>query len=351
MRVLFAPDYREGVAYQQLLADALAAENVRVEFLRHYRRVLPLARGLRDFSGDIFHLHWPEKYFQRKRDAADWLRLARYRLDLALATRRVPLVVTAHDLRPHNRAGEPFLHANFQATMRRASAVFVHSASALQTLAATYSFDPAKCHVIPHGDLSATLGELPARAEARQGLNIGENEKVCLLFGTVEPYKGIEPVIEWWRQNTPPATLAVVGKPLTPEYKNTIAALAADAPGIRLDLAWQSDGALKQWLAAADAVVFNYHAIFTSGAAALARSLGLPILIPSRLATVDLHEPHPLVFRFSDFQTDFSRQLAAALAAAPSRDAARAWRSATDWREVARETARVYRQVARHLLD
>ena len=51
-------------------------------------------------------------------------------------------------------------------------------------------------------------------------------------------------------------------------------------------------------LSAADAAVFNYRTIFTSGAAALARSWGVPILIPSRLATVALDEPAPTVFRF-----------------------------------------------------
>lgn len=351
MRALFAPDYRAGVAYQQLLADALSEENVQVDFLADYKRVMPLARALQKYDGEIFHLHWPEKYFHKFGDRADWFRRARYRLDLALGTRRLPLVVTAHDLRPHNRADESFLHANFEATLRRAAAVFVHSPAALDTLAATYHFDRAKACVIRHGDLSRTLGELPARAEARRVLSIGESERVCLLFGTVEPYKGIEPVIEWWKKNAPPATLAVVGKPITTVYKNSIAKLAGGAPNVLLDLSWQTDENLKRWLAAADAAVFNYRAIFTSGAAALARSLGLPILIPSRLATIDLMEPHPLVFRFESFDRDFPRQLSAALAAQPSREAAREWREATDWRGIARQTAAVYRRVARHLLD
>lgn len=351
MRTLFAPDYRAGVAYQQLLADALAGEDVHVDFLADYRRVMPLARALPRWRGDIFHLHWPEKYFHKFGDRADWFRRARYRLDLALGTRRLPLVVTAHDLRPHNRGAESFLHENFEATLRRAAAVFVHSPAALETLAETYRFDRAKCCVIRHGDLSVTLGELPARADARTALGIGEGERVCLLFGTVEPYKGIEPVIEWWKKNAPGAKLAVVGKPITPDYKNRIAAIAEGAPDVLLDLAWQTDENLKRWLSAADAVVFNYRAIFTSGAAALARSLGLPILIPCRLATIDLMEPHPLVFRFENFDDDFSGQLRAALAAGPDRDAAREWREATAWREIARQTALVYRRVARHLLE
>ncbi len=64
-------------------------------------------------------------------------------------------------------------------------------------------------------------------------------------------------------------------------------------------------------------MLFHYRAIFTSGAACLARSLGIPILIPRRLDTVDLAEPHPLVFRFDALETDFRPALEAALAAQP----------------------------------
>ena len=44
MKVCFAPDYREGVPYQQLLAEALVKEGINVEFLRGYRRAFPLSR-------------------------------------------------------------------------------------------------------------------------------------------------------------------------------------------------------------------------------------------------------------------------------------------------------------------
>jgi beta-1,4-mannosyltransferase len=166
------------------------------------------------------------------------------------------------------------------------------------------------------------------------------------MFGTVEPYKGLEPVLEWWRTAVPGARLAVAGKPFTPEYASSIRSHAGISGKIRLDLSWQSDDALKRWLAAADCVLFNYRAIFTSGAACLARSLGIPILIPRRLDTVDLAEPHPLVFRFDTLDTDFRPALEAALSVGADYAAAAEWREATAWSRVAEETARVYRTVA-----
>jgi hypothetical protein len=101
--------------------------------------------------------------------------------------------------------------------------------------------------------------------------------------------------------------------------------------------------ALKRWLAAADCVLFHYRAIFTSGAACLARSLGIPILIPRRLDTIDLAEPHPLVFRFDSLDTDFFNALAETLESHPDFDAAAPWRDLTAWPRIAAETARLYR--------
>ena len=63
MDVLFAPDWRQGVPYQQLLANALTTAGVQVSFLSHYKRLLPLTRLLRERSTDLLHLHWPEAYY------------------------------------------------------------------------------------------------------------------------------------------------------------------------------------------------------------------------------------------------------------------------------------------------
>ncbi|HEX4085458.1 MAG TPA: glycosyltransferase [Chthoniobacteraceae bacterium] len=336
MKVFFAPDYREGVAYQALLAEALAERGIEVTFPVGHRRVLPLSRGIEGWEGDLLHIHWPEKFFERRHDGLDFLRKLRFPLDLALTARKAPLVVTAHDLRPHNRGGEALLHSNFQRIYHAARAIIAHSEKAAEEVALTYRVKRAKLRVIPHGDLSASLGSLPPRA--------GSGGPVCLMFGTVEPYKGIEPVIDWWRAAKPDATLAIAGKPFSAPYAKAIRERAGDARNIRLDLAWQTDAALRQWLADADCVMFHYRAIFTSGAACLARSLGIPVLIPNRLDTIDLAEPHPSVFRFDALETDFRPALETALNAGADFAAAASWREATAWPRIAQETARVYEE-------
>ena len=152
--------------------------------------------------------------------------------------------------------------------------MFAHSEAAKRRLVDEFGLRSADIIVTPHGDLSADLGAPVPRAEARRRLKLG-GEKLALIFGAIAPYKGIEPVIEWWRNNRPPATLAVVGRPLNAEYGDHIAGQAAAASNVLCRPDWLDNEALRLWLSAADLAVFNYAEIFTSGAACLARSYGL----------------------------------------------------------------------------
>jgi glycosyltransferase involved in cell wall biosynthesis len=290
------------------------------------------------------HLHWPEAYYRRLNDPWDKLRRARFAFDLKLATRRTPLVLTAHNLCEHNFSDLPFARANYEAACRRASLIFAHSAAARTTLAKTYGVEEQKIRVVPHGDLSVAMPPPIAREEARTRLNLPEGP-ICLMFGTVEPYKGQEEVIGYWKQAQPAARLLIVGKPKTPEYGRSIAALAEGLPNVTLRLQWLTDPELALFLSAADCTLFNYRTIFTSGAATLARSWGLPILLPSRLETVDLAEPDRRVLRFEALDGRFAQKLDAVLEVAPDYDSAGIWREKISWPRIAELTVAGYREV------
>lgn len=341
MKVLFAPDWRTGVPYQTLLAAALAELGVEVDFLAGYKRVLALTRLVQGRAFDVLHLHWPEAYYPRQNDGFDWWRQARFATDLALATRRHPLVFTAHNFAPHNRSGEFCEERNARAPFVQARAVIAHSAAARDRIVQERGVPAERVHVIPHGDLSPPLGTPVSRAAARRQLALPDGP-LCLMFGTLEPYKGIEEVLAHWRTARPAATLVLAGKPCDADSAARLTGLAQGQERVVLRLGWMSDAQLGQWLSAVDAVIFNYRQIFTSGAAALARAWGVPVVLPRRLTTVDLAEPSAFVRRFDSFATDFGSALAGALATAPNFAAAADWRAATAWARIARATAGVY---------
>src|SRR5215210_2738770 len=149
MRVMFAPDWRSGVPYQRPLAEALAAHGIAVEFPVGYRRILPLARLMSSTVVDWLHLHWPEAYYPARHDGFDWLRCARFPLDLTLATRRCHFALTAHNLHAHNRGDDPAVLRNSRVTVGRADLIFAHSQAARTALVENFGAAPTRVHLIP----------------------------------------------------------------------------------------------------------------------------------------------------------------------------------------------------------
>ncbi len=347
LRVLFAPDYRAGLPYQQLLAQALAEHGIDIVYPAGYRRGLPLARGTALLKPDIVHLHWPEAFFRNTGDRLDRLRVLRYPVDLWLTARKFPIVVTAHNLLPHNRGEEAGVHKNIQRTMRRAAAIFAHAEAAKTKLVETFGVPDARIEVIPFGDHAVTLGEPIPRQQARALLGLPADEKVCLMFGTVSPYKGSSEVVQFWVENKIAHRLVVVGPALSDAYAASLRELARNAPSVdlRVSADWMDDATLRMWLSAVDCAIFNYKSIFTSGAGALARSFGVPSLLPRSAATLDLGEPHAHVHRFGSFDSDFRGALERALAVPCEYSEARDWRQKTSWEAVAALTAPVYRRL------
>ena len=137
---------------------------------------------------------------------------------------------------------------------------------------------------------------------------------ICLVFGVLTPNKGVEEFIDYWKRNGPDATLAIVGSLKIRNLWPGMEALAAGIPGHRAEFGFQTNEQLRLWFSAADCVAINYDRIYTSGVVSLARSYGIPVLLPGRHTTLDLQEPHASVFRFDSTETDFGEKLKAALA-------------------------------------
>ena len=344
MRVLFAPDWKEENKYQKYLSKALEKQGISVDFAPPANRPLPLRRAVAGRNFDLLHMHWPEAYFPWAGSLRDWFHRAAFFADLWSAIANKPMVYTAHNLLPHNIGNQRVNSFNMRLVARKANAIFAHSESVIDQLVQTFQVRRDNCVYIPHGDLSSTIQPLVTQEQARSdlGLNV---RKLCLMFGAVEPYKGIEEIIDFWKKHKPDSELAIVGRPYCETYAASVRQRADNSQVIHLHLDYQPDQVLAKWLSAADCVIFNYHKILTSGAATLARSLGIPVVIPVRLNTVDLDEPDPRVFRFDNTKDDLMSIISAACAVGTNYDTAAKWREKTSWKKIADTTADVYRRV------
>ena len=142
----------------------------------------------------------------------------------------------------------------------------------------------ADATVIPHG-IEVRTHE--GRAKAREALGLDADRFVALCFGFLAPYKGLEVVLEAAALAGPGVEVVVAGgeHPRLAGDDGFGAALRRRYGDVARFTGWVADADVSRWFAAADVAVFPYPKPFSSsGALALALSLGTPVLLSPALA-------------------------------------------------------------------
>jgi glycosyltransferase involved in cell wall biosynthesis len=193
-----------------------------------------------------------------------------------------PLVLTAHDLLPR----EPRLgQARAQRRLYEAvDAVIAHSEYGRAQLVERLGLAPERVHVVHHGAFEhlARRPAAPLPAELA-----GTRALVVLFFGLLRPYKGVEVLLEAWREllrrpaggsGLPRAELWIVGRP-----RMALSALRAAAPpGVRFVPRFVSDAELPAYFRRADIVVLPYlrtERFDFSGVLATALAFAKPVVV------------------------------------------------------------------------
>jgi glycosyltransferase involved in cell wall biosynthesis len=276
MRVQLVDPSGDVTPYDHSLAAALARAGVQVELVTSrflygpipaerdyevteafYRRAT--ARGLSSrLARRALKLaeHGPDmlRYRRHAREADvrhyQWLPVEP--LDLVLLPPARPRVLTMHNVLRRERES---LTAR---VARRMDAVVVHTrvgAAELERL----GVDPGRVRVIPHGAFEHLTSQpdeqpLPPELEAVEG-------PVVLYFGTLRPYKGVEVLLEAFRQ-VEGAELWVVGNPLgtSPARLRELA-----PPNVRFVTRYVTDPEAPAFLRRADLLVLPHLKVDQSG--------------------------------------------------------------------------------------
>jgi glycosyltransferase involved in cell wall biosynthesis len=190
-------------------------------------------------------------------------------LDSALLPHR-PRVLTVHDPPPRRGLGL----AGWRRLARATDALVSHSDDAADRVAGLLRVDRGAIRVIPHGalDYLTRLPEarpLPPDLAAAQG-------PVVLCFGLIRPYKGIDVLLEAFR-DVHDAELWIVGRAmmdLDPLYE-----LAQRARGtVRMVPRFITDPEIPALFERADLVVLPYREADQSGVLYTALAFGKPIV-------------------------------------------------------------------------
>jgi glycosyltransferase involved in cell wall biosynthesis len=281
----------------------------------------------------------------RRADVVHFQWLPVQALDALLLPRVHPRLLTAHDVLPREptrgqRAGQCRLYA-------RMDAVVVHSEHGARRLREEVDVDPNRVHVIPHGafhDLAAAAPDAALPPEL-----VRADRPVVLAFGLIRPYKGIDVLLDAWREAAPDAELWIVGMP-----RVDLAPLRATAPpSVRWVARYVTADELAATFRAADLAVLPYREIDQSGVLFTALAFGTPLLLsavggfPEVAATgaaelVAPGDPGALAAALTALLANPARR--AALAAAAVRAAAPEGRYG--WDRIAARTLALYRSLA-----
>jgi glycosyltransferase involved in cell wall biosynthesis len=194
--------------------------------------------------------------------------------------RRTPLVMTAHNVRTHERSG--WESWTTWRCLAASDTVVVHTEDSADVARAR--LPGHRVALIHQGDYPFLEGRASCdRAEARRRLDLPPDARVLLAFGAIRPYKGLADVIAVMpelRRRHRDVVLVVVGPLLVgteAEYRAAIAAAGvADAVVFRPRYAPLDEVPL--YFRAADVAVYNYRDVTDSASLRLACAAGVPVV-------------------------------------------------------------------------
>lgn len=263
-------------------------------------------------------------------DVRHWQWLPFERVTTSLLPPARPRVLTLHNVIRRERSARRLLDAM--------DAVIVHTRHGAGLLGGG-----PRVHVIPHGafeHLTQQAGEqsLPSELAGRDG-------PVVLYFGVVRPYKGVDVLVEAFRE-VEGAELWVVGRPMGV----SLPALHAPA-GVRFVPRYVSDAELPAFFRRADLLVLPHRTVDVSGVLFAGLAFGKPMILSdvggfreladehNAARLVPPGDPGALAAAISELLSDpaeRSRLAAGARAAAAG---------PYSWDRVAERTLEVYREV------
>lgn len=353
--VLMMPDYRIDNPYQLLLAQALAQQGINVQFPNGYRRVFPLFRQLQSCTErvDILHIHWLSPFLKGESWIAKFIYCIKFILDILLTKWSGRKIIwTIHNSAAHETKFPKLERWTQQMLFHLVDHAIVHHRSTAAKIAQTYRVAPTKLSVIPHGHYRGVYGNAIDSKQARQQLGLPETGLIYLNLGMLRPYKGIEHLLEIWRQHQSVlagSTLLIAGKPLDEAYGDHLIKQAAGLDNIIIHPEFIENDKIPLYFSAADITVFPFERISTSGSLILSMSYSKPSIAPniaSIAETLDeanhlLYQPGQLGGLFSVIQKSHQIDLDM-IKDCVSRVCAR-----LDWKDIAEKTNQVYEAASR----
>ena len=233
----------------------------------------------------LIHFHWIEFYLRSRVFLSTIIKIYRFILQLLFLkfATRLRIVVTLHNVMPHERFFPRIEHVAFALALRLSDSIIVHNHYARKLVQKIYGINADKISVIPHGNFLDYYPDFISSIEARRRLGVPLNKFVLLFFGRIRPYKGVYLLLDAFKRalkRNNKLFLMVVGKPHSIKLaRELIKFNRVYSKNSMVRLGFVSDDEVQIFMNAADIGVLPYQKITTTGALLLFMSFGKPVIV------------------------------------------------------------------------
>lgn len=307
--VLFLPDWRDGNPYLELLATGLKKQKFSVSFDDYpngFFKLNALASKYPDVR--IIHVHWIAELIApvmwAKSRARFRIKLWLLGLDCLLCRLRgVRLIWTVHNLVEHESNDEERELEIRRLLFNVTSSIIIHSVDAARAVLDTYQIKHSKSiNVIPHGNYVGIYKEDKAfSSDLVRELVISDTDIVLLFFGLIRRYKGLEALIDAFREiRDTRYRLVIAGRPTDAELETRIKRKIACDPRICVRLGFIPNEQVASYFRIASAVVLPFQRTLTSGSVILAMSMGRCLVLPTEARVLGIPGDEGAVYYTDD---------------------------------------------------
>ncbi len=307
---------------------------------------------------DWVHIHFTIYYYNNR---SLWLTLTQglafIRFLWRLRRMGLRIAWTCHNLFPHESRSRAVDYLVRLVLAHVSDFVIVHSLAAKRGVRRCFGRFRGVVYV-PLGHMVGHYPNTVSRDEARARLGVPGGATVYLLLGNIRPYKGVEELIEAFKQLPDPDSILLLAGSVAPEFgqpevqhyrASLLERIAGDAR-IRAHFELVPDEDLQLYFNAADLAVLPFRKVLTSASLILALSFGVPVVMP-RIASIMEYVNDRVAYLMAP-----GERLDEALARARARRRSGAleagqpvvdWVSRFDWNTGARVVAEAFRRGGR----
>lgn len=266
--------------YQYLMIKGLNSETKINAVSGINDRFFGILRTAFKLKPDYIHFDWITSYYLRRRLWMTIMNIPLFIIQILIVRYflRIKLVWTLHNIQPHD-AKYLFLHNLCRRFFARQTS-FIRLFSKDSVLTANNLLKvKANLLVCQEGSYVDYYKNSTTVKEARDILNINENDFVYLYLGLIKPYKGIEDLIKHFKKlDVKNKKLIIAGKVLNQNYFMNI---NEKNNNILIINRFIENDELQYFYKSANVVVLPFKKVENSGSAILAMGFKKPIITPN----------------------------------------------------------------------